>query len=214
MTCMACVAHFLFIYLFIFIFIFIDHLFFIYLFICLFIILLFTHLFIIIILSFSKIFIHLSDLIIWCYDRKIYQRMRKSFEICKTLRRKETLLGIIEDHLWRVEDGWRSWKRWDSLVIWTDCSFWNLKKKSDGGNREFGERRTTSKWTAANCHKNHGLVVSKGEKEIFFKERRKKRSGRKEEFFIAFVRRKITRVHQSFKGFEDNLKLSNWSADC
>ena len=99
-------------------------------------------------------------------------------------------------------------------VIWTDCSFWNLKKKSDGGNREFGERRTPPRWTTANCHKNHRLVILKGEKESFFKERRKKRSGRKEEFFIAFVRRKRTRVHWSFEGFEDNLKLSNWSADC
>ena len=165
MTCMACVAHFLFICLFIFIFNIINHLFFIYLFICLFIILLFTHLFIIIILSFSKIFIHLFDLIIWCFDREIYQRMRKSFEICKTLRRKETLLGIIEDHLWRVEDGWRSWKMWDSLGDMDGLFFLKSKKNfSDGGNREFGERRTTPKWTAANCHKNHGLVVLKGEK--------------------------------------------------
>ena len=76
----------------------------------------------------------------------------------------------------------------------------------DGGNREFGEMRTPPGWTTANCHKNHGLVVLNGEKESFFKERRKKRSGRKEEFFIAFIRRKITRVHQSFEGFEDKLK--------
>nr|CAN68986.1 hypothetical protein VITISV_042909 [Vitis vinifera] len=103
---------------------------------------------------------------------------------------------------------------WDSLGDMDGLFFLKSKKNfSDGGNREFGERRTTSKWTAANCHKNHGLVVLKGEKEIFFKERRKKRSGRKEEFFIAFVRRKRTRVHQSFEGFEDNLKSRNWSVD-
>ena len=93
--------------------------------------------------------------------------------------------------------------------------FLKFKKNfSDGRNREFGERRTPPRWTTANCHKNHRLVILKGEKESFFKERRKKRSRRKEEFFIAFVRRKRTRVHRSFEGFEDNLKLSNWSADC
>ena len=82
----------------------------------LFIILLFTHLFIIIILSFFKIFIHLSDLIIWCLYREIYQRERKNFEIGQTLKRKGTLLGVIEDHLWRVEHGIGSfWKKWDSL---------------------------------------------------------------------------------------------------
>ena len=84
--------------------------------------------------------------------------------------------------------------------------FFKFKKNfSDGGNREFGEMRTPPGWMAANCHKNHRLVVLKGEKESFFKERRKKRSGRKEEFFIAFVRRKITCVHRSFKGFADKL---------
>ncbi|WJZ92675.1 hypothetical protein VitviT2T_011659 [Vitis vinifera] len=91
----------------------------------------------------------------------------------------------------------------DEEVVEKGGTPWNF---SDGGNREFGEMRTPPGWMAANCHKNHGLVVLKGEKESFFQERRKKRSGRKEEFFIAFVRRKITRVHQSFKGFEDKLK--------
>ena len=42
-------------------------------------------------------FIHLFDLIIRFFFREIYQRVRK-VDSCKTLRRKETLLDVIEDH--------------------------------------------------------------------------------------------------------------------
>ena len=69
--------------------------------------LLFIHLLIIIILPFSNFsLIHLFDLIIlflfftffvfFCF-REIYQWIRR-VDSCKTLRRKKSFLGIIEDH--------------------------------------------------------------------------------------------------------------------
>ena len=42
----------------------------------------------------------------------------------------------------------------------------------------------------------------------------KDRKGAGEFFWRVFVKRKRTRVHWSFEGFEDSLKPSNWSADC
>ena len=87
-------------------------------FIYLFIILLFIYLFIIIILSFSNLFIiHLFNLIIWCFCRKIYQRRKKNFEIGKTLKRKGIVLGVSKDQ-WRVKIGMKKFLEKMGLLTW------------------------------------------------------------------------------------------------